>query len=88
VASELHVALNRHGVPLEDGALSCEGPAADGSVRCIADTAYEPQQEIEATFTADSAVTTDAGLPPSCPGTLRITVGTAPLATAPEDPCG
>lgn len=88
VASELHVMLNRHGVPITDGVLSCEGPAADGSIDCVADTAYEPQQEVKGTFTFDAAVPLSDPLPPSCPGNLAVRVGSAHLAAAHEDPCG
>lgn len=81
VASEVHDALNHSGVPVQNGKVSCEGPGPDGSIHCLADTAYEPAAGVEATFP----------VPPndgsSCPGKLQITVGGSPLVSLSEDPC-
>lgn len=82
VASEVHVTLNRYGVPVQTGVIGCEGPSPDGAIHCQATTAYEPQAEVDAVFSAPSGVDTS-----SCPGTLRITVDGAPLALLGEDPC-
>ena len=82
VASAVHVSLDHHGVPLQNGTLDCEGPGPDGAIYCVATTAYEPQAEVLARFMAGPAAP-----PEGCPGTLEITVGGAPLASTAEDPC-
>lgn len=82
VASDVHVTLNRYGVPVQTGVIGCEGPAPDGAIYCQATTAYEPQAEVDARFSAPAGVGAS-----SCPGTLRITVDGAPLAKVAEDPC-
>lgn len=82
VASEVHVTLNRYGVPVQTGVIGCEAPSPDGAIHCQATTAYEPQAEVDALFSAPGGVSSS-----SCPGTLRITVDGAPLALVGEDPC-
>lgn len=82
VASDVHVTLNHYGVPVQTGVIGCEGPSPDGAIYCQATTAYEPQAEVDARFSAPGGV--DAS---SCPGTLQITVDGAPLAKVAEDPC-
>lgn len=82
VASAVHVSLDSHGVPVQDGVVDCEGPGPNGAIYCDATTAYVPQAEILATFRASRPAP-----PAGCPGILEITVGGAPLATSAEDPC-
>lgn len=82
VASAVHVALNHYGVPVQTGVIGCEAPAPDGAIHCQATTAYTPQAEVDAVFRAPGGIGSA-----SCPGTLHITVGGAPLATVAEDPC-
>lgn len=82
IASDVHVTLNHYGVPVQTGVIGCEGPAPDGAIYCQATTAYEPQAEVDATFSAPGGVGTS-----DCPGVLQITVAGAPLARVAEDPC-
>lgn len=83
LAEQVLSVMNDSGLPVMDDHISCEVEPDGHTVTCYGLTNDVPVDQVQGTFAAHSSTPP----PGSCPGTLRVEVGTRLVDQVQADPC-